>query len=435
MPESTADPALSDAARRRVLTLAATALGALPEAEVPVSLQRVRKFAPGRRSSAGALPLASALRRDAAFRSRVAKALRESEPDLAAALDGGSPAAAADPVDVAVVAFVLRPHGWYEMVERATALERSRHRAAAAGEVSAEVERLRAELDQARADVLRARHEAARSHQVLEGDLLSARQELRRHRADADRARAQAREALVNAERVKAAAAAGVEAADERARRAERDVASAQEALQAMRRAEREGRSLAGSRARLLLDTVVDAAIGLRLELALPAVDVLPADVVSAGGLDSSAAPAGARAQDDAAVLGQLIRLPRAHLVVDGYNVTISAYGALPLVDQRHRLVGGLAGVAARTHVEITCVFDGAALDARVAAPSVRGVRVLFSAPGETADELIRRLVGAEPQGRVVVVVSSDREVADGVRASGAHPVSSVALAALLDRG
>ncbi len=360
--------------------------------------------------------------------------LRETESDLATALDQGSPPADADPVDVAVVAFLLRPTGWHEMVERATALERIQRQGDAVSEASAQLERLRAELEQARADVQAARHEAARSLQELEGELILTRRELRRHRADADRARAQAREALVNADRVKTAALTSAEAADERTRRAERDVAAARESLQAVRRAAREGRSLAGSRARLLLDTVVDAAVGLRLEMALPPVDILPADVVSEG-LEGSTAPSSARALDDPTILSELIRLPRAHLVVDGYNVTMSAYGGLPLIDQRHRLLVGLAAVAARTRVEITCVFDGAALDARVPAPSVRGVRVLFSKPGEIADELIRRLVRAEPQGRVVVVVSSDREVADGVHASGAHPVPSAALARLLDRG
>ena len=62
-------------------------------------------------------------------------------------------------------------------------------------------------------------------------------------------------------------------------------------------------------------------------------------------------------------------------------------------------------------------------------------MRVRFSEPGQTADELIRRLVRAEPTGRVVVVVSSDREVADGVRAAGARPVPSAALVKLLTRG
>ena len=67
-------------------------------------------------------------------------------------------------------------------------------------------------------------------------------------------------------------------------------------------------------------------------------------------------------------------------------------------------------------------------------AASARGVRVLFSEAGETADELIRRLVRAEPEGRPVAVVSSDREVADGVRRAGARPVAAVALVRRLAR-
>jgi hypothetical protein len=60
---------------------------------------------------------------------------------------------------------------------------------------------------------------------------------------------------------------------------------------------------------------------------------------------------------------------------------------------------------------------------------------VLFSKPGEIADELIRRLVRAEPAGRPLVVVSSDREVADGVRRAGARAVPAAALVRRLDRG
>jgi predicted RNA-binding protein with PIN domain len=50
---------------------------------------------------------------------------------------------------------------------------------------------------------------------------------------------------------------------------------------------------------------------------------------------------------------------------------------------------------------------------------------VLFSRKGQTADDLIRQLVRAEPPGRPIVVVSSDKEVADGVRRHGAYPLSS----------
>ena len=126
--------------------------------------------------------------------------------------------------------------------------------------------------------------------------------------------------------------------------------------------------------------------------------------------------------------------LPHAHLVVDGYNVTKSAYPALALAEQRRRLVDGLVPLAARTGAEVTCVFDGAEVDGRSTSLQ-RGVRVVFSEPGVTADDKIRRLVRAEPRGRVVVVVSSDGEVASGVRASGARPVASAALVRLLARG
>jgi hypothetical protein len=60
-------------------------------------------------------------------------------------------------------------------------------------------------------------------------------------------------------------------------------------------------------------------------------------------------------------------------------------------------------------------------------------VRVRFSPPGVTADDVIRDLVAAEPPGRPVAVVSADREVADGVRRTGARPVDSRALLRLLN--
>jgi predicted RNA-binding protein with PIN domain len=103
----------------------------------------------------------------------------------------------------------------------------------------------------------------------------------------------------------------------------------------------------------------------------------------------------------------------------------------MPLEAQRNRLVQGLAALAARTGAEVTCVFDGADVEAPAVALGP-GVRVRFSPHGQTADELIRRLVAAEPVGRPVTVVSSDREVADGVRRSGARAVDSAALVGLL---
>jgi predicted RNA-binding protein with PIN domain len=87
--------------------------------------------------------------------------------------------------------------------------------------------------------------------------------------------------------------------------------------------------------------------------------------------------------------------------------------------------------LAAQVRTEITCVFDGADLGGRVPVPAARGVRVLFSPAGVTADELLDELVQAEPAGRRIVVVSSDREVAAAARREGAEPLDS---ALLVDR-
>ena len=141
------------------------------------------------------------------------------------------------------------------------------------------------------------------------------------------------------------------------------------------------------------------------------------------------------RAQDtdDPGRLDQLLALPRAHLIVDGYNVTKRGFADMSLEQQRKRLITGLGGIAAQTGDEVTVVFDGAE---RVHGlpPAPRGVRVLFSRKGDTADELIRQLVRAEPAGRPLVVISSDREVADGVRRHGAYPMGADSLLRRLAR-
>jgi predicted RNA-binding protein with PIN domain len=188
---------------------------------------------------------------------------------------------------------------------------------------------------------------------------------------------------------------------------------------------------------RLLLDTVLDAAQGLRRELALPPASMRPADTVDAvepGRMTPKDIASRALSETDPALLDQLLALPQAHLVVDGYNVTKTGYPTMPLEKQRLRLLGGLAVLAAQTGAEMTCVFDGAELAAPVLLAPPRGVRVLFSKPGQTADELIRQLVRAEPPGRPIVVVSTDREVADGVARAGARPVASALLLKRLSR-
>ena len=429
------DGPLPDAVRSRVVTFAADTLGALPEEDVPGSLKRFRSWAPQHRRTRAGTPLAAAVDRDVTFRQRVAGAAREELPDLAAALDAGEPPPAADPVDVAAVAYLARTPGWATLVAAAAA-EAERASAQAGTERQAsEVARLEAAMaaEQARhRDELAALKAELAAATAEATSVTKALREEKGARRRAERASAEAGESVLAALAASDAAAA---AAAEEVRRARARVDEAEAALTASRRATREGRSLEDSRVRLLLDTVVESAGALRRELALPPVSTRPADhVEGAAPGDRVTGDVQALLSDDPALLDQLLSLPQVHLIVDGYNVTKTGYPDLSLEKQRTRLLMGLSNLAARCGAEVTCCFDGAALEGRVPAVSARGVRVLFSKAGETADELIRRLVRAEPPGRPVCVVSSDREVADGVRRSGARPVSAVALVRRLDR-
>jgi predicted RNA-binding protein with PIN domain len=136
------------------------------------------------------------------------------------------------------------------------------------------------------------------------------------------------------------------------------------------------------------------------------------------------------RSVTDAAVLDRLLALPAAHLIVDGYNVTKTGYGEQSLADQRSRLIGQLAGLSARSGAEVTVAFDGGRRPT-VQPATPRGVRVLFS-QDEIADDLIRRLVAAEPPGRAVIVVTSDQQIVSDVSRAGAWTAPSAVLLALV---
>jgi predicted RNA-binding protein with PIN domain len=429
---------LHEAVRQRVVALAAETAGLLPPTQLPPALRPFARFTPAKRAKLAATPLAAAVETDAVFRERIADRVREAFPEVIAAFLAGVLPAAADPRDVAALAYLVRPAGWPELVEEAERAARAAERAVADEHLGDEVARLKAEndalRDTAKQDVERLKAEIAAERR--EGDSLRRRN--RQLEADMRRAQADARRADSESQTARAEAAATVSHAESELRRARTRLTDAESALEAVRRGSRENRSAEEVRLRLLLETISEAATGLRRELALSPTEQRPADTVEA--VRPAAPGTGdvegkARAHDDPAVLDQLLALPRAHLIIDGYNVTKTGYPTLSLHEQRVRLLRGLGSIAARTGAEVTCVFDGAELGGPVPVPQHKGVRVLFSRPGEIADELIRRLVAAEPQGRPLIVVSSDREVADGVRRSGARPVPSAMLVRALARG
>ncbi|CAM5688614.1 MULTISPECIES: NYN domain-containing protein [Streptomyces] len=425
------DRPLPDGVRKRVVQIVSDGFGGLTVAELPAQLRQYARFAPNRRAKFAGNAMAAALETDAVFRQRIGERFREAQPELAGALDAGSPPPAADPLDVAAAAYVLRPAGWVKLVTAAGEEAQRAHAERADEENRAELERLRAELAQAR-DHTRAETERLRAElESAKKEAESLHRKLRAALSDVKRGEAALRKAQGETDAVRAEAQAQVSAAESESRRLRTRLGEAEATLEATRRAAREGRSVEDMRVRLLLDTLLEATQGLRRELALPPVSVRPAETVDAvepGRMTPKDIAARALSENDPAILDQLLALPQAHLVVDGYNVTKTGYPQMPLEKQRLRLLGQLSALAAQTGAEVTCVFDGAELAAPVLLAPPRGVRVLFSKPGVTADELIRQLVRAEPPGRPVIVASTDREVADGVAKAGARPVASAVL-------
>ncbi|HVX47550.1 MAG TPA: NYN domain-containing protein, partial [Mycobacteriales bacterium] len=410
--------------------LAAQTLGMLAPEETPGPLRPVAKFPPAKRARLGATVLAAGLEAHPDFREHVAEYAGKVSGDLVDAIRAGLPTPAADPIEVAAVAFLVRSEGWIELIRTAETdiLERAERRAEQTLDATI------ARLEREHATALEA---AEKQVQRAEAELREAGEEVRAARKQvrsltgqlraAERERDEARE-LLEEERADAASSAAAAAAE--VRRLQSRLADAEKATDAARRSSRSARDNNDARLWLLMETASEAVRGLREELALSPTDFRPADDVAAEHLgDRSDTERRRRAGD----LDEILSLPRAHLVVDGYNVTKTGYGDLPLAAQRDRLVLSLGALAARVGLEVTCVFDGSLgppMNPRVP----RGLRVLFSRPGEQADEVIRRLVAAEPEGRVVVVASSDREVAAAARRPGGYAVPSAALLRRLDR-
>lgn len=98
-------------------------------------------------------------------------------------------------------------------------------------------------------------------------------------------------------------------------------------------------------------------------------------------------------------------------VLIDGYNVTRTHRDDLDLEGQRRWLVNLVAGGAAARRIEPTVVFDGHASQGPGSARRDRGVTVVFTPEGVTADDDLVFEVAALDPSRPVVVVTDDREL------------------------
>ena len=118
------------------------------------------------------------------------------------------------------------------------------------------------------------------------------------------------------------------------------------------------------------------------------------------------------------------------HIIIDGYNL-IRRSARLSVLDRRdleagrETLVDMLAAYKKFKAHRITVVFDGTC--AAAFSPQRnrhKGISILFSRNGETADDVIIKM--ARKEGAKAVVVSSDRQITQAASTAGAATVGAV---------
>ena len=262
-----AEPALPEIIRQRVISLAAGAMTGLPLDELPMPLRRVAKFAPNRRARLGGPVIAMQLSGDPLLRQRLATRVVNDAGDLGASILEGVAPPAADPVEVAALAYLARPDGWRDLVERATDTVRAEAEDAATSERIRDVEQrlARAEHDRAvaRVEADKLRDELAR----LRDETAGLREEVRSLGKALRESQAKERKATEMLASEKGRATRATADHDAELRRLRAKLAEAETAAGAQRQSAKDARAVDDARLWLLLETIGQAAVGLRREL------------------------------------------------------------------------------------------------------------------------------------------------------------------------
>ncbi len=117
------------------------------------------------------------------------------------------------------------------------------------------------------------------------------------------------------------------------------------------------------------------------------------------------------------------------HIIIDGYNLIRQSHSLSELDRQdiqlgREALIDILAAYQRIKRHKITVVFDGTnAPPFSKHKNQVKGIKVVFSRIGESADSAIKRMVHRERE--KALVVSSDLDIVDFAAAKGSATISS----------
>ncbi len=108
--------------------------------------------------------------------------------------------------------------------------------------------------------------------------------------------------------------------------------------------------------------------------------------------------------------------------LIDGNNMMARGVGQREdRTGARRKLLDELAEFAKAKHARVLVVFDGAPLQYFADGASYKAaVRVFYAARNSNADERIKAMVEASGERRTLIVVTSDRALAEYVRRCGA---------------
>jgi predicted RNA-binding protein with PIN domain len=117
------------------------------------------------------------------------------------------------------------------------------------------------------------------------------------------------------------------------------------------------------------------------------------------------------------------------HIIIDGYNMirqsdALRRYERISLEAGRDALARSVSHYRKQRGHKVTVVFDGwQGGPAEEGRDRLSGIDIIYSRKGEKADEVIKRMV--QERSEEVVVVTSDRDIADFVSRRGGTAISS----------
>ncbi len=117
------------------------------------------------------------------------------------------------------------------------------------------------------------------------------------------------------------------------------------------------------------------------------------------------------------------------HIIIDAYNIIHRAKELREILNQnlersRNALLSRLEAYQRKKQIQITVVFDGDNVG-HDPVRKVSGLHVVFSRYPQKADPIIKDMVRRSKKRRSILVVSSDRSVADYARSMGARSMPS----------